>query len=121
MKNLFAILAFVCGTAVGLAAPTYYSGVVSNDHPVLYWNFDEAAGNAKEIIPVNLPTNINDLVPVANATTAAAVVARTIVLARREAMGCPFTNGGGDGPDSNQLVFITPEYCFELIYEFDAF
>jgi len=68
MKTFIPIGAFVCASAATLPAQTHYSQVVSNDHPALYWNFDETSGNAKEIIPVNLPTNINDLVPVANVT-----------------------------------------------------
>jgi len=43
---------------------TYYSQVVSNDAPVLYWNFDEANGNAIQQMPVPAsPTTANDLVP----------------------------------------------------------
>ena len=43
---------------------TYYSQVVSNDAPVLYWNFDEAKGNAIQQMPVPAsPTTANDLVP----------------------------------------------------------
>src|SRR5436309_12256460 len=68
MKNLFAIAAIFAGSLLTSSAQTHYSAVVTNDHPALYWNFDEVSGNAKEIIPINLPTNINDLIPIANAT-----------------------------------------------------
>jgi hypothetical protein len=50
------------------ASPTSYSMVVSNDAPILYWNFDEAFGQAEEIMPVVLPTTLNDLAPFNTAT-----------------------------------------------------
>jgi hypothetical protein len=40
-----------------------YSSVVSNDAPVLYWNFNETDGPAKELMPIVLPTTLNDLSP----------------------------------------------------------
>jgi hypothetical protein len=47
---------------------TYYSQAVSNDLPVLYWDFDEAKGNAIQQMPVPAsPTTANDLVPVLGA------------------------------------------------------
>ncbi len=51
-------------------AQTYYSTVVSNDSPMLYWNFDEASGNAVQQMPLTTPTvtTENDLVPVGGAT-----------------------------------------------------
>jgi len=46
-----------------LFAQTPYATIVSNDTPVLYWNFDESSGISKEIMPVILPTTLNDLSP----------------------------------------------------------
>ncbi len=45
-----------------------YTTVVSNDLPVLYWNFNEESGNAKQLMPIVLPTTLNDLSP-SNAAT----------------------------------------------------
>jgi hypothetical protein len=70
MKRPYLIIAILT-TAIQsptLQAQTSYSTIVSNDAPVLYWNFDEASGNAREIIPVILPPTVNDLAPVATAT-----------------------------------------------------
>lgn len=50
------------------APPTAYSLMVSNDAPILYWNFDESFGQAEEIMPVVLPTTLNDLAPSNTAT-----------------------------------------------------
>ena len=67
-KSLFIIVLSVAALRPVLHAQTSYSTIVSNDTPILYWNFDEASGNAREIMPVSLPTTINDLVPIATAT-----------------------------------------------------
>jgi len=56
------LLLFITATPC-LFAQTPYATVVSNDAPALYWNFDEASGAAKEIMPVILPTSLNDLSP----------------------------------------------------------
>ena len=74
--NLFRVRVNVGGTfvesdeaALVVAAPlppnTSYSQVVSNDAPILYWNFDEAGrGNAIQQMPVPQgETTVNDLVP----------------------------------------------------------
>lgn len=67
-KHLFIIVLSVAALCPALHAQTSYSTIVSNDTPILYWNFDEASGNAREIMPVSLTASINDLVPAANAT-----------------------------------------------------
>jgi hypothetical protein len=47
---------------------TMYSQVVSNDGPILYWDFDETTGNAIQQMPVpGSPTTVNDLVPAGTA------------------------------------------------------
>lgn len=50
--------------------PTLYSVTVSNDYPLLYWNFDAGSGNAVQQMPVvpKPATTENDLVPVNGAT-----------------------------------------------------
>lgn len=65
---LAAFLSVVLNSSAAAVPPTYYSVVVSNDNPSLYWNFDEASGNATEIMPVTIGTTNRDLIPVANAT-----------------------------------------------------
>jgi hypothetical protein len=74
MKNIplrfVAALVLTLALAPALQAGTYYSTIVSNDGPLLYWNFDEAAGNAIQQMPLSgssVNAN-NDLVPSANAT-----------------------------------------------------
>lgn len=50
--------------------PTFYTGLVLQDNPFLYWNFDENAGNALQRAPLGTPppvTTENDLLPVAGA------------------------------------------------------
>lgn len=53
---------------------TSYSDVVLADQPFLYWNFDEADGNARQLAPVAAPTapdnSRNELVPTVNAVRA---------------------------------------------------
>ncbi|MCX6925846.1 MAG: hypothetical protein NT154_21965 [Verrucomicrobia bacterium] len=47
-----------------------YASLVLADQPLLYWNFDEASGNALQQAPITLPppdNTQNDLVPAANA------------------------------------------------------
>ncbi len=67
--QLTAIFVFaVIVLAFQAQAATPYSQVVSNDAPVLYWNFDEPSGNAHEVIPLIPPTNINNLNPEGVAT-----------------------------------------------------
>lgn len=52
--------------------PTAYSLAVSNDAPILYWNFDEPSGNAIQQMPVPQgPTTVNNLVPAFAATRVA--------------------------------------------------
>jgi Concanavalin A-like lectin/glucanases superfamily len=72
MKQIFSIAALVLLAAAmkpeNVGAQTAYSRVVTNDAPLLYWNFDEVSGNAKEIVPIILPSTANDLTPVASAT-----------------------------------------------------
>jgi hypothetical protein len=77
--NLFSVEVYVGAIVTNsavvqlvVAAPppisTPYSQVVSNDGPVLYWDFDEAKGNAIQQMPVPAsPTTANDLVPVKGA------------------------------------------------------
>jgi hypothetical protein len=49
---------------------TLYSQTVSNDAPILYWNFDEPQGNAIQQMPVSQgTTTVNDLVPSAGGGT----------------------------------------------------
>lgn len=53
---------------------TPYSEVVLADQPFLYWNFDEADGNARQLAPVATPADPdnsrNELVPTVNAVRA---------------------------------------------------
>ncbi len=68
-KTLFIILLAFVALGQTLHAQTSYSTIVSNDAPILYWNFDEAANNAVEIMPVSeIPASVRSLVPVAGAT-----------------------------------------------------
>jgi hypothetical protein len=61
------LLAAMCGPSAA-QAQTAYSNMVSNDAPVVYWNFDEPSGNARQVMPVVLDPTVNDLVPVNTAT-----------------------------------------------------
>jgi hypothetical protein len=73
--NLFSVTVSLGSTLIGsdtaalIVAPpvppvTLYSQVVSNDAPILYWNFDEPQGNAIQQMPVPQgPTTANDLAP----------------------------------------------------------
>ncbi len=57
------------GAAQGAGGASYAS-VVLADQPFLYWNFDEAEGNALQLAPVTLPApdnTRNDLLPQGNA------------------------------------------------------
>lgn len=65
---LFITVLSVAAFRPALHAQTSYSTIVSNDTPILYWNFDEASGNAREMMPVSLPATVNDLAPVATAS-----------------------------------------------------
>ncbi|MEO7677219.1 MAG: LamG-like jellyroll fold domain-containing protein [Verrucomicrobiota bacterium] len=67
-KILFIILLTLGVSGQALHAQTSYTTVVSNDTPILYWNFDEASNNAVEIMPVTLSTNARSLIPFASAT-----------------------------------------------------
>ncbi|MCX6921832.1 MAG: hypothetical protein NT154_01235, partial [Verrucomicrobia bacterium] len=56
--------------ALAATGPTYASLVLA-DQPLLYWNFDEASGNALQQAPITLPppdNTKNDLLPAVNAT-----------------------------------------------------
>jgi hypothetical protein len=64
---IIAILSTVISRPL-LCAQTSYSNIVSNDAPILYWNFDEASGGAQEIMPVVIPSTANDLEPAGAAT-----------------------------------------------------
>jgi hypothetical protein len=50
-----------------LRADTAYTAIVSNEAPVLYWNFDEGSGPAKQIMPLSVPPITNSLSPVLTA------------------------------------------------------
>ncbi len=53
-------------TAARSTAGPSYSSVVMADSPILYYNFDEAGGNARQLMPVTLPAldnSVNDLLP----------------------------------------------------------
>jgi hypothetical protein len=65
---LAVILAAAALLPASVMSQTAYSTVVSNDAPVLYWNFDEPSGSALEVMPIVLPSTINDLAPAATAT-----------------------------------------------------
>src|ERR1041385_8618717 len=58
---------------ITLAAPCHlradaaYTAIVSNEAPLLYWNFDEGSGPAKQIMPLAVPPITNSLSPVLTA------------------------------------------------------
>lgn len=70
------VLPLAVVTALGFAAlsaqaaATLYTTTVTNDRPLVYWNFDEADGNAIQQMPLSgIPaTTENDLVPTGGAT-----------------------------------------------------
>src|SRR5688572_33426308 len=69
------------GSAV--VAQTFYSKTVMTDRPLLYWNFDEAEGNALQKMPVEGVTVENDLVTVNGATRVAhSDIASSLLLGR---------------------------------------
>jgi hypothetical protein len=51
-----------------LNAGTAYSTIVSNEAPLVYWNFDEGTGPAKQIMPLSAPPITNSLSPILTAT-----------------------------------------------------
>ena len=58
-------------TAASSADPQPYAEVILAEQPVLYWNFDEADGNARQLAPITLPpfnNSQNELVPFLGAT-----------------------------------------------------
>ena len=63
---LLAIVPFqISRSALDAQTPTAYSLTVSNDRPILYWNFDGGNSNAVQQMPLNWDavSNQNDLVP----------------------------------------------------------
>ena len=69
MKNHPILLAFIPLLSFVLVSagqtPTLYTTVVSNDNPLLYWNFDAGGRNAAQQMPVAFAaiTTQNDLIP----------------------------------------------------------
>ncbi|MFO1498897.1 MAG: LamG-like jellyroll fold domain-containing protein [Verrucomicrobiota bacterium] len=62
--KLFSVgVALMAGMGSAGQAQTFYSTTVTNDQPLLYWNFDEADGNAQQQMPIKDVTAENDLVP----------------------------------------------------------
>src|SRR5688572_19234945 len=65
--NLVTVLATL--TVATAPAQTFYSKTVTNDRPLVYWNFDEGSGNAIQQMTVPAsPTADNDLTPFNTAT-----------------------------------------------------
>ena len=65
---VFALFLITLALPSHLRADTAYTTIVSNEAPVLYWNFDEGSGPAKQIMPLSAPPITNSLSPVLSAT-----------------------------------------------------
>ncbi|MGV3772536.1 MAG: LamG-like jellyroll fold domain-containing protein [Verrucomicrobiales bacterium] len=98
-----------------------YSSAVIADEPILYWNFDEAEGNALQQIPISidpLDNTLNDLQPTGNA-----------VRVTHASVGSPLELGGAielDGLSSFQKLggiqapelLVSAPWAMELWFQF---
>ena len=114
-KNL--VIAWLSMTAailpLKLCAGTAYSTIVSNEAPLVYWNFDEGSGPTKQIMPLTVPLLSNNLSPTNNATRVAhASLGDGLQLGNAVSL-----SGSGDcfsGTLSTTLPLLQPPYAIEF-------